>query len=122
MAFIFRINGVDMPSPGRNGWNLTIADIDSAKTTRNARAFLRRDRLRKGMRKIEITYPFLDDVRVKTVLDAVDPEFIQVTYRDPQYGIVTKTMYVGDRVLPSYGKDINGTFRWEQLSFSLTEQ
>lgn len=122
MEFVFKINGVDMPTPAHKGFVLTSADADGPSTTRNARGYLTRDRVRSGIRKIEVTYPFPTAEQCKLVLDAISPEFFRVTYLDPQYGVVTKEMYTGDRSFPMYGTTAKGELRWESLSFSLIER
>lgn len=122
MSFTFIIDGVTMPTPDHKGFKVGFADADSEASNRNARGYLNRDRLRAGLRKLEVTYSFLDQAKASKVLTAVEPPFVQVRYLDPQHGVITRTMYVGDRSLPMYGKDAKGNFRWENLSFSLVER
>ena len=56
-----------------------------------------------------------------TLLKAVKDVFFQVTYPDPELGVVTKTMYVGDRTSPAYSA-INGVVKWNGVKFNLVER
>lgn len=116
----FKIDGVEMPTPSQ--FQITLADADGKGAGRNAKAYTRRKRLRAGIRGIQVKYLFLTQAQAKQILDAVEPVFVEVTYFDPQHGQVTKTMNVGDRVLPFYGKDHKGNWRWQDLSFTLSEK
>lgn len=117
---IFEVDGVALPTP--SSIQVTLADTDGQGSGTNAKGYTRRKRLRKGVRQLEINYLFLTSEESKTILDALDPVFVNVRYIDPQFGAVTKTMYVTDRALPMYGKDYQGNLRWQNLSFTLVEE
>lgn len=119
---VFKINDVPMPIPSKGGFSVKISDADGEGSGRNAKMYVRRQRIRKGIRAIDVSYTFIDQATSKKILDALEPEFINVTYRDPQLGVTTKRMYVGDRTVPAYGRTIHGVFKWEKLSFTLVEQ
>lgn len=73
-------------------------------------------------RKIQLSFNGVTPEIARTVLQAVNPEYIDVTYFDPLEGQnVTKTFYVGDRSAPVRwwwtGKKI-----FESLSFDLIER
>lgn len=115
MSFLFKIDGVAMPTPSINGFSVSISSLD-ASAKRNAKGYLRREKLR-DVRQIDIHWSFLSTLDYKSILDAVTPAFFTVEYIDPQSGLVTKTFYVSDRKLPIYQTD-----RWESLSLTLVEQ
>ncbi|MFR4584862.1 DUF6711 family protein, partial [Clostridium cadaveris] len=52
---------------------------------------------------------------------AVSGVFFTVTFPDPQLGMVTKTMYVGDRTSPAY-QFKNGEVKWSGLKMNFIEK
>lgn len=73
-------------------------------------------------RKIQVGYNAVSDVVATTVLQAVNPEYIDVTYYDLLDGATeTRTFYVGDRSAPfKYWYDSNHLL--ESLTFDLIER
>ncbi len=57
----------------------------------------------------------------RTVLNAVNPEYISVYYYDPMDGWSTRTFYVGDRSAPFKTFWI-GNKRVDRLSFDIIER
>ena len=119
--FTFKIDGVNMPIPAPGGFNLGFADLDSAKSGRNAKGYMRRERKRTKMRQIDIKYNAMTSNQFVVLYNAILPEMINVTYYDPAFGILTKTMYASDISLPIYA-EIGGNIIWESMSFVLTEE
>lgn len=115
MSFLFKIDGVAMPTPSHKGFNVTISSLDAA-AKRNAKGYLRREKLR-DVRQIEINWSYLQSIEYQEILIAVSPTFFDVEYNDPFEGNTTKTFYVSDRKLPIYNKN-----RWESLSLVLVER
>lgn len=73
-------------------------------------------------RKIQVGYNAVSDTVATTVLQAVNPEYIDVTYYDLLAGAAeTRTFYVGDRSAPfKYWYD--GNHLLESLTFDLIER
>lgn len=117
---MLKINGVAMPSPV--ACNPDISDIDG-ETNRDANAFLHRDRVA-TKRKLNCEWGVLSASEASKLLSAVAPEFVEVTYFDPQLGTqTTKTMYAGDKNIETLMTDKNGnvTF-YKSIKFNLVER
>lgn len=89
--------------------------------TRTDDAIMHKNRVAQK-RKIQVGYNGVKDTVAKTVLQAINPEYINVYYYDlMEGGFQTRTFYVGDRSAP---------FKWwwdgkhilESLSFDLIER
>ncbi len=113
---ILNIDGVDMPAP--SSFRNPQSDLDSSDTKRNELGILQRDRIRQGINKIELEWKAITDAQLSTILDAIEPSSIEVTYPSPS-GYVTKTMYVGNRNI-DIAKYKEGDIRWN-VAFNLTE-
>lgn len=116
---MIQVNGVTIKAPKK--MSVTTSDVDG-ETTRNALGNLIRDRIA-VKRKIELEFPPMTQSEMSTLLTAVQNTFFSVTYLDPKDGVVTKTMYVGDRSSPMYRYG-NGSsdVLWEGLSMNFIEQ
>lgn len=116
---IYQINRQDMPSNSQI--KVGLSDLDNSNGTgRTESGYAFRDRIRKGVRQLEVSYTMLTDDEIATLLNALEEEFFIVKYKDPQYGITEKTFYVSDRSAPMEYM-IENTSYWE-LTFSLIEQ
>lgn len=111
------IKGVVIPTP--KTFEVTINDLDG-ESNRNARGELLRDRIA-VKRKLNLEWPALSQSEISTLLKAVSSVFFTVTFPDPQLGVITKTMYVGDRTSPAY-QYINGTVKWSGLKMNFIEK
>ena len=113
------INGVTVKTP--TAMSVTVSDLDG-ETTRNAKGELIRDRI--GIkRKVECEWKYLTQSQISTLLNAVNNVFFSVTYQDPLSGMITKTMYVGDRSAPMYRYGNGGSsILWEGLKMNFIEK
>jgi hypothetical protein len=112
----FTINGVAVATP--KTFKVTVVDLDSDNTQRNALGVLLRDRLR-VMRTIDCEWGPLSSSDISTILQALEPVEFPVTFPDPYTGTdQTITMYVGDR--PAIALDFSSGM-WLGLSLKLTE-
>ena len=99
---------------------VAIQDID-AKATRDAHGLLHRDRVA-TKRKLTLAFGPLSVSECSTILAAVQKEFFNVEFLDPQDGKMRSgTFYVGDRTTPVYSF-VDGFPVWKGLSFDLIEQ
>ncbi len=111
------INGALIKTPSK--FEVQISDLDG-ESNRNAQGDLMRDRIA-VKRKLICEWPPLNQSECSELLKAVKNVFFDVTYPDPELGMVTKTMYVGDRTSPAYQfKD--GEVKWSGLKFNLVER
>ena len=113
------INGGAIASP--KSLEVTISDLDG-ESNRNANGELIRDRI--GVkRKIALEWPPLTQSEISALLTSVSGVFFTVTFPDPQQGVVTKTMYVGDRTAPAYVYDKKTKqFKWRGLKMNFIEK
>ena len=111
------INGVAILTP--KSFEATVSDLDG-ESNRNLFGELVRSRIA-VKRKLTLEWPPLTQSEISTLLNAVSSVFFTVTFPDPQLGMITKTMYVGDRTVPAYQfKD--GQVKWSGLKMNFIEK
>ena len=120
MATVFwKVDGVTMPCPSTWQWGLQ--DVSAGESGRTDDAIMHKNRVAQK-RKLQVGYNGVTDTVAKTVLQAINPEYINVYYYDLMEGAFqTRVMYVGDRSAP---------FKWwwdskhilESLTFDLIER
>ena len=114
---MLKINGVAIATP--KTVEVTVSDLDG-ESERNANGQLIRDRIA-VKRKFNLEWPPLTQNESSKLLNAVSDVFFTVTFPDPELGIITKTMYVGDRTTPAYSC-INGVIKWNGLKMNFIER
>lgn len=114
---MIKINGVDIATP--KTYEATVTDLDG-ETNRNANGEMIRDRIA-VKRKLNLEWGPLTQAEIQTLLSAVSSVFFTVTFPDPMSGMVTKTMYVGDRTAPAYSF-IDGEVKWQGLKMNFIEK
>lgn len=114
---MIKINGVAIATP--KTFEVTVSDLDG-ESERNANGQLIRDRIA-VKRKINLEWPPLTQNESSKLLNAVSDVFFTVTFPDPELGIITKIMYVGDRTTPAYSY-INGVIKWNGLKMNFIER
>lgn len=116
---MIKINGVDIATP--KTYDATVNDLDG-ESNRNANGELIRDRIA-VKRKLNLEWGPLTQSQISTLLNAVSSVFFTVTFPDPQLGIATKTMYVGDRTAPAYFYDEKAKeVKWRGLKMNFIEK
>ena len=114
---MLKINGVAIATP--KTFEVTVSDLDG-ESERNANGQLIRDRIA-VKRKINLEWSPLTQAESSKLLNAVSDVFFTVEFPDPQLGIISKTMYVGDRTTPAYSY-INGVIKWSGLKMNFVER
>ncbi|SFD43982.1 DUF6711 family protein [Bacillus sp. UNCCL81] len=112
--------GATSPVKTPSEFQVTILDLDSEKSTRNANGTLVRTRIA-IKRKISVTFPPTTIAEMQTILNAIDNNgatSFYCKYLDPKDGIQTKQFYVGDRVAPLYNNVLG---RWDKISMEFIE-
>lgn len=99
--------------------SVNLSDVDG-ETHRNLAGNMIRDRIA-VKRKIELEWGPLKQSEIQVLLNAVSSVFFDVTYIDPQLGLTTKNMYVGDRTAPVY-LIINNEAKWNGLKMNFIER
>lgn len=116
---MIKINGVDIATP--KTYEATVSDLDG-ESNRNANGELIRDRIA-VKRKLNLEWGPLTQSEIQTLLSAVSSVFFTVTFPDPELGVVTKTMYVGDRTAPAYMYDEKAKeVKWQGLKMNFIEK
>lgn len=114
---MIKINGVAIATP--KVFEATVSDIDG-ESNRNAKGELIRDRVA-VKRKINLEWGTLEQSEMSKILNAVSSVFFTVEFPDPQLGLITKTMYVGDRTAPAYSY-IDNKIKWQGLKMNFIEK
>lgn len=116
---MIKINGVDIATP--KSYEPTISDLDG-ESNRNANGELVRDRIA-VKRKLNLEWGPLTQAEISTLLKSVSSVFFTVTFPDPELGMITKTMYVGDRTAPAYMYDEKTKeVKWQGLKMNFIER
>lgn len=120
MTFI--INNVDMtPFVAYNGFKWQRYDVDDPNTGRAMNGMMYRGRVATKI-KLEITCKPLTAEELRTVLNVILPEYVTVTYDDPMYGRVTKTMYSNNNPASYLIRKPSGVEYWSSITFPLVER
>jgi len=124
--FSISIGNTDItPYVGFGGIEWTRNDIDGANAGRTISGLMIRDRIA-TKDKIKVTCRPLTTEELTTVLTALEPEYLSVSYTNPRTGSsVTKTMYCSSvPVAFSLCRDSNATTNdlWGGIAFSLIER
>lgn len=114
---MLKVKGVAIAAP--KTFSASLNDIDG-ESNRNANGELLRDRIA-TKRKLEMEWGPLSQDEISTLLTAVSDVFFEVTFPDPKEGMITKTMYVGDRTSPMY-TFIDGEGKWSSLKMNFIEK
>lgn len=116
------INGVDMiPYIAQRGVKWQRSDLDAEDSGRTLDGVMHRGRVATKIR-LDITCTPLRSSDAQTVLNAILPEFVSVTYTDPMLGLVSKTMYSNNNPASFLMIDGEGVEWWEGITFPLIEQ
>lgn len=114
---MIKINGVAIATP--KVFEPTISDLDG-ESNRNAKGEMIRDRIA-VKRKLSLEWGPLTQSEIAPILNAVSGVFFTVEFPDPQLGVISKTMYVGDRTSPAYSC-IKGVVKWSGLKMNFIEK
>ena len=118
----FTIGSVDMtPYVAYGGFKWQRYDVESPDAGRSLDGLMHRGRVSTKI-KLEITCRPLTATELSTVLNAILPEYVTVTYSDPMYGSVTKTMYSNNNPATYLIKKPSGTEYWGSVTFPLVER
>ena len=117
------INNVDMTPyiAATNGIKRGRNDIDSPSAGRTLDGLMHRGRVAIKLR-LDITCRPLTQAELDTVLDAIEPEYLTVTFGDPQKGLVTMTMYSNSIPAQFLMQKRDGTEWWSGVTFPLIER
>lgn len=120
----FVINGVDItPYIAYRGVKWQRSDVEAEGSGRSTLdGGLLRNRVA-TKRRLDVTCIPLTTEQAKQILTLIMPEWVEVTYTDPQVGgDVTKTMYSNNNPASFLISKPDGTDYWDGISFPLVEQ
>lgn len=122
MIMTLTIDGVDMtPYIASRGIKWQRSDLDAPGSGRGLDGKLMRSRVASKIR-LDVTCRPLNTAEASKVLTAIMPQWVTVTYTDPQAGQeVTKTMYSNNNPA-SYLLKKGATEYWDGITFPLIEQ
>lgn len=104
-----------------DGFKWTRNDLDSDDAGRTLDGVMHRGRIAIKA-KLDISCIPLTSAQLKTVLSAIEPETVSVTYTDPQRGSERTAQFYATSVPASFlMRDRGGVERWGGVSFSLVE-
>lgn len=116
------IDGINfVPFIAYGGLKWSRQDIDSPDTGRDMEGVMHRGRVGTKIR-LDITCRLLKASELSTVLNAIYPEYVTVTYDDPMLGTVTKTMYSNNNPAVYQFHRTDGTEYWSGVTFPLIER
>ena len=108
-----------MPMPSYTSLEVGIDDLDSEGTGRNELGVNQRDRIREGVRVAQFSWVHLTQSESLVLLQNTKNAELTVTYLDPEYGLVTKSMYASPK-RTKLVYDAEGEQKWN-IDFSLIE-
>ena len=92
------VNGVALPDPSEMTWGLQ--DVSASDAGRTEDTIMWKNRVGQK-RKLQVGWQNIDPAKTASILQAVNPEYIDLTYFDAMSGNTeTRTFYVGDRSAP----------------------
>lgn len=119
MVTYLRINGVVMPAP--QTFKIQKADLDSEKTTRSETGFLKRDRIRANVYKIECSW-LIQEADLQKLNMYLSLKEFQAEFYDGTTGNYTIClMYAGDRTSELLLPKNNPSDNWWSFSCNLIE-
>lgn len=120
-APVFKVDGKDFThliKLGGLGWSRN--DIDASGSGRAMDIAMRRARLGQK-RKLNFSCLEMDYDELHALSLALNPQFIKVTYLDPQFGVVTRTFY-GTKVEATTEVYDSGKTIFKDTQFNLVER
>lgn len=119
---IFKIGNLDMmPYIARGGLQWQRSDVDGSNAGRTLSGEMQRDRVAIKVRWDVTCRPLTADEQA-LVLQAIEPEFVSLTYTDPVTNN-TKTGYFYSNNFPSsFAMVKNGVDWWSGLTFPLIQK
>jgi predicted ATP-grasp superfamily ATP-dependent carboligase len=116
MAALISVGGVDFPTPSE--YSIGIQDIKKAERNTRARII---SELIATKAKIELSWKYVTQAQLTSILSAVAPNEFSVTYFNSETGLNrTATFYAGDRTVGMIDF-IGGVGRYKDLKFNLIE-
>ena len=118
----FSIDGVNMlPYLAEGGLRWLRNDVEAADSGRTLDGVMHRARVGTKIR-LDVTCRSLTQAEAAVVLNAILPQYVSVTYDDPQDGTVTRTMYANNNPATVAAVYADGAVLWSGITFPLVER
>ncbi len=95
-------------------------DVDGPNAGRNIEGTMERDRVATKMR-LDVTCILLTDSELQYLQQLIYPEYIQVQYYDPLWGMRNVWMYSNNNPATYSHIDSKGVELWKEVTFPLIE-
>ena len=96
-----------------------LSDVSAADAGRTEDGLMHKMRITQKVH-IELSWNYITTEEVSEILNAFNPEYLDVEYLDPKANAyVHKTFYVGDRSAPAYNARM---VLWSNVAFNIIEQ
>lgn len=120
---VLKINGVDFaPYVAEGGISWQRNDLEASSAGRTTMDGLMHRARIAVKTKLEITCLPVRGTVARELLRAIYPEYVTVTYQDPQDGLVTRTMYSNNVTATLKQVEKDGVLLWNGLKFPLVMQ
>ena len=118
MAMLY-VNGAVVKTPSELTWGLQ--DVSDSDAGRTQDAIMHKNRIAQKI-KLSLSWSNPTPAETASILQAFDPEYIDVTYPDAKSGgNETRTFYSGDKSAPVKIWTV-GNKRYSQVSFDIIER
>lgn len=116
------IDGTDITGLiASGGFKWSRNDVDGPNAGRTITGTMIRDRVATKIR-LDISCRLMTGTEHDALMQLLMPDFVQVTYEDPVYGLTTKTMYANNHHSTFYKEMTSGIEYWKDVSFPLIER
>lgn len=113
------VDGVEIKDPSEMTYGLQ--DVDSAGSGRTQDGYMHRDRVAQKV-KISLSWSMTTPEETAAILQAFDPEYINVTYPDAKLNaVVTREFYAGDKSCPVQIWTVNSKY-YNKITFNIIER
>lgn len=120
---VLTVNGIDMtPYVAFQGFKVQRADVESPESGRTLDGLMHRGRVATKYR-IDATCRPLKSDEARVVLQTIKPEYVTVTYYDPEQGLRENVAMYSNNIPATFCKrDKDGTEWWMGITFPLIER
>lgn len=121
MTALITVNGLDVTSLlVTSGFQWEKNDIDSSDSGRDLAGNMRRRRIA-VKEKITLTFRRLNAIQLKSLITAIKPETVSVTYNCPTTAANKTAMFYTSQIKAAIPMIIDGSVYYEGVSFNLIE-
>lgn len=115
---MLKIAGVEVARPAE----ISVGRFDLTKSNRSASGVMVMEMVRAGIRRVDVTWRYLPDPDLQTILDliAANKPFVEIEYPDAG-GQQTMTAYTGDIAYGAWHR-VNGVRYWSEISIPFIER